>query len=199
METINSLGLLEVRGLVTGIEAADAMLKSAQVRLLRQHQVSPGLITLVVEGDLAACRASVDAGIAAASRVGEVISQRVIGAPDEDTGVFVLGLAGRSDLPFASGGSAAKAPQPETVEVSKEVPPALPALADIVDFLSRSARGFTWREIGERFADLPPAIHDELDQAVKDGKLGRVFGRYKILPPGNGPAPSGKKKKGKKK
>jgi ethanolamine utilization protein EutK len=198
METINSLGLLEVRGLVTGIEAADAMLKSAQVRLLRQHQVSPGLITLVVEGDLAACRASVDAGIAAASRVGEVISQRVIGAPDEDTGVFVLGLAGRSALPFASGGNAPKTPLPMTVEVLKEVSPAFPTLADIIDFISHSVRGFTWREIGERFADLPPAIHGELDQAVKDGRLGRAFGRYKIVPSGNRPAPSGTRKKGKK-
>ena len=57
MGTINSLRLLEVRGLVAGVEAADAMLKSARVRLLRAHQVNPGLITLVVEGDLAACRA----------------------------------------------------------------------------------------------------------------------------------------------
>jgi ethanolamine utilization protein EutK len=110
MGTINSLGLLEVRGLVAGIEAADAMLKSARVRLLRQHQVNPALITLVVEGDLAACRASVDAGVAAASRIGEIVSQLVIGAPDADTDEFVLKRAGDSALPFATPRGGGKAP-----------------------------------------------------------------------------------------
>ena len=100
MKTIDSLGLLEVRGFTTAVEAADAMVKSARVRLLRQLQLDPGLISLVVEGDLAACRAAIDAGAAAAARVGEVISQRVIGAPDPDTGRFVLQLAERGRQAF---------------------------------------------------------------------------------------------------
>jgi ethanolamine utilization protein EutK len=171
METINSLGLLEVRGLTAGIEAADAMLKSARVRLLRQHQVNPGLITLVVEGDLAACRASVDAGVAAASRIGEIVAQRVIGAPDADTGDFVLERAGRSASPFAAPDGAEKTP----------LESAAASLADIVDFLSRAARGFTWRELGERFPHLSPAIRGELEQAVKDGRLGKAGGRYRAV------------------
>lgn len=100
MKTIDSLGLLEVRGFTTAVEAADAMVKSARVRLLRQLQLDPGLISLVVEGDLAACRAAIDAGAVAAARVGEVISQRVIGAPDPDTGRFVLQLAERGRQAF---------------------------------------------------------------------------------------------------
>jgi ethanolamine utilization protein EutK len=209
MGTINSLGLLEVRGLVTGIEAADAMLKSARVRLLRQHQVNPGLITLVVEGDMAACRASVDAGIAAASRIGEIVSQRVIGAPDRGTGDFVLELAGRSVLPFAvAGGAGAAKPVPrqppdaakasvtETPEQASPPPAAAaPSLAaELVGFISRSARGATWQEIGERFPDLPPGIQGQLDQAVKDGNLGKAFGRYKIVPDDK-PAPAATRKK----
>ena len=92
---IDALGFIEVYGLVAGIEAADAMLKSAQVRLLRQHEVRPGLITLVVEGDLAACRAAVSAGAAAASRVGSVISENVIGRPDADTETLVMDFTPR--------------------------------------------------------------------------------------------------------
>ena len=86
---INALGLLEVRGLATAIEAADAMLKSANVRLLRQWRTDPGMISLVVEGDLAACRAALDAGVAAARRLGEVVSRCEIGRPDPDTEILV--------------------------------------------------------------------------------------------------------------
>ena len=92
MNNINALGFIEVRGLTAGIEAADAMLKSAQVRLLRQYGIFPGLITLTVEGDLAACRAAVDAGVAAASRIGVVIASNIIARPDEDTETMVLDL-----------------------------------------------------------------------------------------------------------
>ena len=58
---INALGLLEVDGMVAAIDAADAMLKAANVRLLSHEVLDPGRLTLVVEGDLAACRAALDA------------------------------------------------------------------------------------------------------------------------------------------
>lgn len=67
---INALGLLEVDGMVAAIDAADAMLKAANVRLLSHEVLDPGRLTLVVEGDLAACRAALDAGCAAAMRTG---------------------------------------------------------------------------------------------------------------------------------
>ena len=63
---INALGLLEVDGMDAAIDAADAMLKAANVRLLSHEVLDPGRLTLVVEGDLAACRAALDAGCAAA-------------------------------------------------------------------------------------------------------------------------------------
>ncbi|MDR3221813.1 MAG: BMC domain-containing protein, partial [Candidatus Accumulibacter sp.] len=92
----DALGLVEVRGLVTAIETADAMLKAAHVRLLRQHQIHPGLISLIVEGDLGACRAAVDAGTAAAARLGEVVSRLEIGRPDSDTQAMILSLIASS-------------------------------------------------------------------------------------------------------
>lgn len=73
---INALGLLEVDGMVAAIDAADAILKAANVRLLSHEVLDPGRLTLVVEGDLAACRAALDAGCAAAMRTGRVISRR---------------------------------------------------------------------------------------------------------------------------
>ena len=129
---MNALGFVEVYGLVAGIEAADAMLKSAQVRLLRQYEVHPGLITLVIEGDLGACRAAVAAGVAAASRGGTVIASNVIGRPDEDTETMVMDLIPRPSVgKIPSSGSSRrresatpiKAAQPEpgtpTAEVKK--------------------------------------------------------------------------------
>lgn len=77
---INALGLLEVDGMVAAIDAADAMLKAANVRLLSHEVLDPGRLTLVVEGDLAACRAALDAGCAAAMRTGRVISRKEIGS-----------------------------------------------------------------------------------------------------------------------
>ena len=81
---MNALGMIETRGLVSSIEAADAMLKAANVTLLNKTVVGGGLITVMVRGDVGAVKAAVDAGAAAAERVGEVISVHVIPRPAED-------------------------------------------------------------------------------------------------------------------
>jgi microcompartment protein CcmL/EutN len=78
-----ALGLVETRGLVGAIEAADAMVKAANVVLAGKEQISAGLVTVKVLGDVAAVKAAVDAGAAAAQRVGELVSIHVIPQPDE--------------------------------------------------------------------------------------------------------------------
>ncbi len=123
---IDALGFVEARGLIAAIVAADAMVKAANVKLIRQHQVDPRFITLVVEGDLAACRAAVDAGVAAASQVGEVVSRLEIGRPDGDTDRMVLDLIGRSkeDAPPAAPSSAAPAAAPKNAARTSSTRPA---------------------------------------------------------------------------
>ena len=71
----NALGLVETKGLVGAIEAADAMVKSANVQLVGYEKIGSGLITVMVRGDVGAVKAAVDAGSAAASAVGEVKSR----------------------------------------------------------------------------------------------------------------------------
>jgi len=78
-----ALGLVETKGLVASIEAADAMLKASKVRLVGKERALAGLITIVVVGDVAAVKASVDAGAAAAQRVGELVSVHIIPKPDD--------------------------------------------------------------------------------------------------------------------
>ena len=77
----NALGMIETKGLVGAIEAADAMVKSANVQLVGKEQVGGGLVTVMVRGDVGAVKAATDAGAAAAEKVGELISVHVIARP----------------------------------------------------------------------------------------------------------------------
>ena len=77
----NALGLIETKGLVGAIEAADAMVKAANVRLVGKEKVGGGYVTVMVRGDVGAVKAATDAGAAAAERVGELVSVHVIPRP----------------------------------------------------------------------------------------------------------------------
>ena len=84
MAVTQALGMIETKGLVASIEAADAMAKAANVTLVGKEHVGGGLVTVMVRGDVGAVKASVDAGAAAAERVGELISVHVIPRPHEE-------------------------------------------------------------------------------------------------------------------
>ena len=79
-----ALGMVETKGLVGSIEAADAMVKAANVHLIGKAHVGGGLVTVMVRGDVGAVKAAVEAGGAAAKRVGELVSVHVIPRPHED-------------------------------------------------------------------------------------------------------------------
>lgn len=80
-----ALGMIETRGLVAVVEAADAMVKAANVTLVGMEKIGSGLVTVMVRGDVGAVKAATDAGAAAAKRVGEVVSIHVIPRPHSDT------------------------------------------------------------------------------------------------------------------
>ncbi|WP_341779970.1 BMC domain-containing protein [Levilactobacillus sp. HBUAS70063] len=77
----NALGMIETKGLVASIEAADAMVKAANVEMMGQEKIGSGLVTVMVRGDVGAVKAAVDAGVAAAENIGEVMSSYVIPRP----------------------------------------------------------------------------------------------------------------------
>lgn len=81
---MNALGMIETKGLVGSIEAADAMVKAANVRLIGKVLVGGGLVTVMVRGDVGAVQAAVDAGVTAAKRIGELMSVHVIPSPHSD-------------------------------------------------------------------------------------------------------------------
>ncbi|WP_075981279.1 BMC domain-containing protein [Bacillus massilinigeriensis] len=80
----SALGMIETKGLVGAVEAADSMVKAADVRLVGKVQVGGGLVTVMVRGDVGAVKAATDAGAAAAANVGELVSVHVIPRPHSD-------------------------------------------------------------------------------------------------------------------
>ena len=84
MAVMQALGMVETKGLVPSIEAADAMVKAANVTLIGKVQVGGGLICVMVRGDVGAVKAAVESGAAAASRLGELVAQHVIPRPHAD-------------------------------------------------------------------------------------------------------------------
>lgn len=84
-----ALGLVETKGLVGSIEAADAMVKAANVTLIGKEMVGGGLVTVMVRGDVGAVKAATDAGAAAAQRVGELISVHVIPRPHSEVEIIL--------------------------------------------------------------------------------------------------------------
>ena len=89
---MNAIGFIETRGLVAAIESADAMLKAAEVHLVERTFVKGGIVTITITGDVAACKASVDAAAAAVTRMGgTILSTHVIPRPHESLDGIIVG------------------------------------------------------------------------------------------------------------
>ncbi len=95
MAAMQALGMIETKGLVAAIEAADAMVKAANVMLIGKEHVGGGLVTVMVRGDVGAVKAATDAGAAAAERVGDLVSIHVIPRPHDEVET-ILPQNGRS-------------------------------------------------------------------------------------------------------
>lgn len=161
---INALGLLEVDGMVAAIDAADAMLKAANVRLLSHEVLDPGRLTLVVEGDLAACRAALDAGSAAAQRTGRVISRKEIGRPEDDTQWLIGGFTRAPKRPEKAPDAPAT---PEFVEA-------------LLTQLASVHQGMTAGEVAAHFDWPLEQARNTLEQLFSDGALRKRSSRYRI-------------------
>ena len=82
--SLEALGMIETRGLTAAVEAADAMVKAAEVTLIGTEKIGSGLVSVMVRGDVGAVKAAVEAGNASASRLGEIIATHVIPRPHGD-------------------------------------------------------------------------------------------------------------------
>lgn len=89
-----ALGMIETRGIVAAIEAADAMAKAASITIVGQNKAGGGLISTMVRGEVGAVKAATDAGSVAANKVGEVVAVHVIPRPHDDVEALLDGLRG---------------------------------------------------------------------------------------------------------
>ncbi|MDT7856231.1 BMC domain-containing protein [Rubrivirga sp. S365] len=149
-----ALGLLETLGLVASVEAADAMLKAADVRLVSQQRTVPGLVTHVVTGETAAVQSAVDAGAAAAARVGRVAASHVIPSPSDGVWRLLAPRAGR-------GGAASTPPEGDDADGS-DAPSDEGGAADYDDRTVRELR------VLARDRDDPALQGRDISRATKD-------------------------------
>ena len=99
--TSDALGLVETRGLIGAIEAADAMVKTANVKLIAKEYIGAGYVTVLARGDVGSVKAATDAGAAAARRVGELVSVHVIPRPHAEVERILPGSAPATAAPAA--------------------------------------------------------------------------------------------------
>jgi ethanolamine utilization protein EutM len=115
-----ALGMIETRGLVASIEAADSMVKAANVRLIGKVQIGGGLVTVMVRGDVGAAKAAVDAGAIAAKKVGELISAYVIARPHNEIENLLPYLSLKNDLMIENRVEIIVEPEIEVLKEDKE-------------------------------------------------------------------------------
>ena len=189
-DAINALGYVEVRGLAAAIETADAMLKCAEVRLLRQLLRDPMQTTITVEGSLGACRAAVDAGQAAAVRMDAFVACQVMGRPAHDTAEFVLKLAEAGREPFGS-----SQPQRAT-STAKATPKTAPRVAPTIEnpddgenakllaALAGVVGGSGAQALARRLGGTTASVRQRLDALCADGQLIKCGARYRLAKTG---------------
>ena len=187
-DTINALGYVEVGGLAAAIETADAMLKCADVRLLRQLLRDPMQTTIIVEGALGACRAAVDAGQAAALRMDAFVACQVMGRPARDTAEFVLKLAEAGREPFGS--SKPQRTAPTAKPASRTAPPTAIESPDdgenakLLAALAGVLGGSGAQALARRLGTTTASVRQRLDALCERGQLIKCGARYRLAKTG---------------
>jgi microcompartment protein CcmL/EutN/biotin operon repressor len=174
-----SYGFIETRGLIGAIEAADAMAKAANVRMVRRRGIGAGLVTVVCEGDLASCQAAVEAGRNAAVRVGELVSAHVIPRPDRDTEGLVMVMLGHEPgplLPSSAGhsetGSAPDGERKSDPSVTSD------SETEILNLLSRHAGGMACDEICQALGMGRAGVLTSIKKLMDGGLVEKVHRKY---------------------
>ena len=171
-----SYGFIETKGFIAAIEAADAMLKAAKVELIKWQKPGGALVVVVVQGELGACQAAVNAGSVAASRVGELISTHVIPRPFDDTELLVNEfLGGRKQKRKAkhsqniTAKSKSKPLTKKTVKTETE---------KVLGFLTGKSAGSTLNEISAMLKKPSAAVRILLKELMDSGDIEKIKQLY---------------------
>jgi ethanolamine utilization protein EutM len=174
-----SYGFIETRGLVGAIEAADAMAKSANVRLVTRQGIGAGLVTVVCEGDLGSCQAAVEAGRNAAARAGELVAAHVIPRPDRDTEALVMIMLGHDPVPSIPVSGHHDGVGSRLAEELKGVPPSRHgAEEDVLHLLSTHSEGMACEEICLALNMERAGVLSSIKKLMDGGSVEKVHRKY---------------------
>lgn len=178
-----ALGLIETKGLVGAIEAADAMVKAADVKLVSKEKVTGALMVIKVVGDVAAVKSAVDAGAVAAQRVGELVSSHVIPRPDEQIDQLIFNQQKQGKRSAEKQNDAVpKAKPPIKKEVKSE--PSFPKITEPEDVITKSESSDQLEEKKVKIESSGKSIHpkEELNSfnVHQLRKLARTFENFPI-------------------
>ena len=166
-----ALGLVETKGLVAAIEAADAMVKAANVKFVGKEITVPALITVKVVGETAAVRAAVDAGAAAAQRVGQLISTHIIPQPDNQLIVLLPEIADDTESKTKTEVKKTEVSKEKEIQKSVKIPKPEPKKKEIVEFVVETPEMET---VSETTNETLERLRKEALGTVKDKEPAKV-------------------------
>ncbi|MBN1407499.1 MAG: BMC domain-containing protein [Calditrichaceae bacterium] len=180
----SAYGFIETRGLTAAIEAADAMVKAAKIDIIKYQKTGGALVTILIEGDLAACQSAVAAGSAAAERVGELISAHVIPRPVDE----VRNLYGYVITPARSKEEKTTTPvikkpaeKPPSKNKKKTVVKSSHETGDLLDWLSAQKNGTNINQIAVYLKQDNAVARRIVKQLMDDGLIEKVQQKYFFL------------------
>jgi len=177
-----SYGFIETRGFVASVEAADAMVKAAKVEIIKWRKVGGALVTVFVQGDLDACQAAVDAGKAAAMRVGDLVSAHVIPRPFPDIDDQVNEITKRRGKGPGRGKKQApqkSAPPRKTAQPERQKPDETDDPSEaVIRLLKQKTAGLTLKEIAQAIGKDNAATRKLLKGLMDAETIEKVQQRY---------------------
>ena len=179
----SAYGFIETRGLTAAIEAADAMVKAAKINIIKYQQIGGALVTILIEGDLAACQSAVDAGSAAAKRVGELISAHVIPRPVDDVkllyGTIIPAI---KSIDKQASVSAIKKPAKKIQSQKKKKDiKSSEGSGNLLDWLSIQKNGANITQIAAYLNQDNAVARRMVKQLMDDGSIEKVHQKYFFL------------------
>lgn len=180
----SAYGFIETRGLTAAIEASDAMVKAAKVNIIKFQKIGGALVTILVEGELAACQSAVDAGSAAAERVGELISAHVIPRPVEDVRLVYTSMVKPSE-PKVKQSTASVIKKPaEKIQSQKKEKSAKESFSEsdkLLNWLSTQKAGVNINQIAGYLNQNNAGARRLVKQLMDEGLIEKVHQKYFFL------------------
>ncbi len=156
-----TLAFIETKGFVGAVEAADAMTKTASVKIINYKKIGDGFVTVLIEGELSDCQAAIESGSAAASRVGELISSGIIPRPLEDLSLFKSpGIKRKTGIK----------PNPK---LNKEK-----NTTDIITLIKKAGDGITVEELQEITKESKEVIRQLLKKLMDEDKVEKIHRKH---------------------